>query len=857
MVHITPMFRQYLEIKEKYPDAILFFRLGDFYEMFFEDAELASRILDIALTSRDKGTKEKVPMCGVPAANAAPYINRLVSAGYKVAICEQVEDPKQAKGIVKREVIRVVTPGLNLDEETLTSKDNRFLVSLFPGKAWGMAHLDLSTGDFKVTEIHSEEEMLNELFRLEPKEILLPETLKDSALERKICELIPHIFISYRVFINAKQRAEELIKERYQVADLTGFGLSQAPAALCAAATLLDYVIETQKEVSSHLGVPKFYYLSQFLIIDEATKRNLEILRNNLDGSLKGSLLWVLDKTLTPMGGRLLKEWLLYPLRNLESIEARLEAVAYLVDEPSKRKNLRELLARIADVERLTGRAAMGVANPRDLLALKDSLKMVPQLKELLPEKISPLLDTIKENLLVPGDLVQNLEKTIREEAPVNFKEGGVIKDGVHEELDELRRLKDDALSFLAELETRERARTGIPNLKVGYNRVFGYYIEVSKSHLSKVPDNYIRKQTLVGGERFITPELKEFEAKVLSADERIKELEQELFLEIRKNVAEKAQELKKLARALATLDVLASLAEVAVTNNYIRPKIIEEPGIQIREGRHPVVEKALPSGSFVPNSVKLDLKENVVLVITGPNMAGKSTILRQTALITLLAHVGSFVPAEEATIGLCDRIFSRIGASDQLSRGRSTFMVEMSECANILHQATSRSLVILDEIGRGTSTYDGLAIAWAVAEFLHEKKIMTLFATHYHELVELAGEYPGIKNFNVAVKTFEDQIIFLYRLLPGPASESYGVQVAALAGLPKEVIARAKDILKSLENKTSPPLKAKKEKKRQKSLFSPDDILKRQILGIDPDRLSPLEALQKLYELKALAEKH
>ncbi|OAG28405.1 DNA mismatch repair protein MutS [Thermodesulfatator autotrophicus] len=856
MARITPMFRQYLEIKEKYPDAILFFRLGDFYEMFFEDAQIASSILDIALTSRDKGAKEKVPMCGVPAANAAPYINRLVSAGYKVAICEQVEDPKQAKGIVRREVVRVITPGLNLDEDTHSSKENRFLLSLFPGKGWGMAHLDLSTGDFKVTEVQTDEEMLNELFRLEPKEILLPETLKDVPIVAKIRELLPQIFVSFRTFIQEKEKAKEIIKERYQVADLAGFGLAQASVGLCAAASLLEYVIETQKEVSSHLGVPKFYFLSNFLIIDEATKRNLEILRNNLDGTVKGSLLWVLDKTLTPMGGRLLKEWLLYPLRGLKDIESRLEAVAYLVNEPTKRKKLRDLLARIADVERLTGRAAMGVANPRDLLALKNSLLLLPELKGLLPEKVSPLLDETKENLLMPEDLVKNLENTLREDAPVNFREGGIIKEGVHHELDELRRLKDDALSFLAELEARERARTGIPNLKIGYNRVFGYYIEVSKSHLSKVPKDYIRKQTLVGGERFVTPELKDFEAKVLSADERIKEIEQELFLEIRKEVAKEAPRLKKVARALATIDVLTSLAEVAVSNNYVRPKIVEDPGIKIKEGRHPVVEKALPSGSFVPNSVSLDLKENVILIITGPNMAGKSTILRQTTLITLMAHVGSFVPAEEATIGLCDRLFSRIGASDQLSRGRSTFMVEMSECANILHQATSRSLVILDEIGRGTSTYDGLAIAWAVAEFLHEKKVMTLFATHYHELTELAGEYTGIKNFNVAVKAIEDQIIFLYRLLPGPASESYGVQVAALAGLPKEVVARAKEILKSLENKSAGHFRPKREKK-QKSLFSGDDILKSQIMSINPDNLTPLEALQKLYELKALAEKH
>ena len=853
MAKLTPMFRQYLEIKERYPDAILFFRLGDFYEMFFDDAVLASRILDITLTSRDKGTKEKVPMCGVPAANATPYINRLVEAGYKVAICEQVEDPKQAKGLVRREVVRVITPGLNLCGDFCAAKEHLFLLCVFPGKKYGLSYLDLTTGDFRATELF-EEELLNEIARLEPKEILLPEELKDSQLVLRIKEILPQVFFSFRNFLRAARQAEEFLKESFNVADLAGFGLSGAPFAIQASAALLDYVFETQKEKASHLTPPRFYYLSSFLVLDESTKRNLEILRNNLDGSIKGSLLAVLDKTETSMGGRLLKEWLVYPLRDIEAIEARLQAVAYFVEDHGLRKELRELVARVSDVERLVSRAAMGLANPRDLVALKESLKVLPKVKELIPQKVSPLLDEIYANLAIPQALVSKIEKNLIDDPPVNFREGGFIREGVHQELDELRGLKTDGLSYLAQLEARERARTGIPNLKIGYNRIFGYYIEVSKSHLSKVPEEYIRKQTLVGAERFITPELKEFEAKVLSADERIKEIELELFLALRQEVADQAQVIKNIARALATLDVLLSLAEVSVENQYVRPKLVPEPVIEIKEGRHPVVEKALPSGTFVPNSVRLDLEENTVLIITGPNMAGKSTILRQTALITLLAHIGSFVPAEEACIGLCDRIFSRIGASDQLSRGRSTFMVEMAECANILHQATSRSLVILDEIGRGTSTFDGLAIAWAVAEFLQKKQVMTLFATHYHELTELAAEYPGIKNFNVAVKDFEDQIVFLYRLLPGPASESYGIQVAALAGLPKEVVERAKEILATLEKGSAPRIRHTK--KQQKSLFAMDDILKRQLLALNPDKLTPLEALQKLYELRALAEK-
>ncbi len=849
------MFRQYLEIKEQYPDAILFFRLGDFYEMFFEDAEVASRILNIALTSRDKGAKEKVPMCGVPAANAAPYISRLVEAGYKVAICEQVEDPRQAKGLVRREVVRVVTPGLNLDEEALSSKENQYLVAISKGRHLGLAFLDLSTGEFRATELAAEEELLNELFRLEPKEILLPKKLQETPFAARIREILPQVFFSaVEDFYFDLRRGRELLCEEFKVLDLSGFGLEEAPEAVRAAAALLQYVQETQKHHAEHLSPPRFYHLGQFLVVDETTKRNLELLRNNLDGNVRGSLLWVLDRTVTSMGGRLLKEWLLYPLREKAAIEKRLQAVAYFVEEPARREELRKLLRGVSDLERLLSRAALKLAGPRDVLALGRSLTHLPELRELLPEEI-PLLGELKARLHPLPELAAEITQTIVEEAPVSYKDGGFVREGVNSELDELRRLKKDGLSFLAELEARERKRTGIPKLKVGYNRVFGYYIEVSKSHLGKVPADYIRKQTLVGGERFITPELKEFEAKVLSAEERLKELEAAIFLALRERVVEHSREIKETAKALATLDVLLAFAEVALERRYVRPEITEEPVIEIKEGRHPVVEATLPAGQFVPNSVRLDLEENTLLIITGPNMAGKSTILRQTALITLLAHMGAFVPAEEARIGLCDRIFTRVGASDQLSRGRSTFMVEMSECANILHQATSRSLVILDEIGRGTSTYDGLAIAWAVAEFLLKKKVMTLFATHYHELTELAAENPGAKNYNVAVKALEDDIIFLYRLMPGPASESYGIQVAALAGLPKEVVKRAKEVLASLEEKPA-PTPSRTAKPLQKSLFSPDNVLKNQLLALDPDRMTPLEALNKLYELRRLAEK-
>ncbi len=853
MSRLTPMFRQYLEIKSRYQDAIVFFRLGDFYEMFFEDAEIASRILDIALTSRDKGSKEKVPMCGVPVSNAAPYINRLVEAGYKVAICEQVEDPKQAKGLVKREVIRVITPGLNLDQDLLVAKDYNFVCAIFRKRNLGLSLLDLSTGEFLATQIRDENEFLNELFRREPKEIIIPQGLKESELLIKIREILPGVFISVRQDLSFDpKRAEDLIKEHYQIVDLSIFGLHKSYEALVCAGALLEYVKETQKITLNHLSPIKFYYISRYLIIDEATKRNLELLQNNLDGSRKGSLLWVLDQTLTPMGGRLLKQWLLYPLKEIEKICARHRAVEFLLENHDLRESLRKYLKKVSDIERLVARCAMRLANPRDLLALKESLKNLPEIKEALSIDAPELLKDIAQRIQEFSDLVMLIENTVREDAPVNVRDGGIIKEGVHKELDELRRLKTDGLAFLSELEAKERKRTGIPNLKIGYNRVFGYYIEVSKSHLSKVPSDYIRKQTLVGGERFVTPELKEFEAKVLSADERIKELELELFLNLREEIASHTKELKETAEALACLDVLLSLAKVALDNEYTRPEMTEERVIEIREGRHPVVEKTVAVGNFVPNDVRLDDEDHVVLIITGPNMAGKSTILRQTALITLMAHMGSFVPAEYARIGVCDRIFTRVGASDQLSRGRSTFMVEMIECAHILHHATPQSLVVLDEIGRGTSTFDGLSIAWAVAEYLLRRKVRTLFATHYHELTELARENPGVKNYNVAVKEWKGSIIFLYRLLPGPASESYGIQVASLAGLPKEVIKRAKEILNHLERKheITPP-------KRQLSLplFQINGKLKQRVLALDPNRMTPLEALECLFELKKLAE--
>ncbi|WP_210534662.1 DNA mismatch repair protein MutS [Thermosulfurimonas marina] len=846
------MFRQYLEIKRRYPEAILFFRLGDFYEMFFEDAEKAAGILGIALTSRDAGGGRRVPMCGVPAANATPYIRKLVESGYRVAICEQVEDPREAKGLVRREVLRVITPGLFLDPEALPEKEACYLAAVFPGRRPGLALLDLSAGDFRVTELPEREDLLNELFRLEPREILLPPG--NEPLKKSLAEILPRVAFSERPSGEfSEARARELLARHFGVHDPAGLGLAEMSAGLAAVGAVLTYLSENEPGALERLAPPRPYFPGNYLVLDEPTKRNLELVRNQLDGTVRHSLLWVLDQTRTPMGGRTLRSWILYPLRDLSAIRQRQASLRFLLEEAERRRRLREVLSRVTDLERLATRCALRLAGPRDLVALRETLKRLPEIRESLPPEAPGRLRALVQELADFGELLRRLEETLLEEVPASPKEGGLVRPGVHPELDELRDLKENALRYLSEIESRERARTGIPNLRVGFNRVFGYYIEVTKSHLARVPRDYIRKQTLANAERFITPELKEFEARVLSAEERIQALEYEIFVGLREEVAERAEELRQTARALGEIDALCSLAEVAEKYGYVCPEVTEAPGIEIVEGRHPVLERVLPYGSFVPNTVRLEPEGERLLLITGPNMAGKSTILRQTALIVLLAHMGSFVPAASARIGLCDRIFSRIGASDELSRGRSTFMVEMAECANILRNATERSLVILDEIGRGTSTYDGLAIAWAVAEHLHGLRALTLLATHYHELTRLAEELPGVKNYNVAVKSWRDQVVFLYRLQPGPASRSYGVEVAALAGLPPEVIARAREILSTLERKALEVRPPAPERPRQLPLFDPLLPLKERLLSVDPEELTPREALNLIFELRAL----
>ncbi len=813
---LTPMLQQYHEIKAGHPDAILFFRMGDFYEMFYEDAKTAARVLEITLTSRDRNKEDGVPMCGVPVHAADSYLTRLVQAGFRVAICEQVEDPRQAKGLVKREVIRVVTPGLLTAEGSLGPKANNYTAALCPpGQKgiWGLAFVDLSTGEFSATEMDQEDEILAEIFRLEPAELLLPEGWRTSPLVGKLTRSMVDAFVTYRPDVWFEpRRGEEVLKGHFKTLTLAGFGFSDGGPGTGAAGALLSYVLETQKSEVSHITKITPYHLHDFLIIDEATKRNLELVANALDHSRKGTLLDLLDLTVTPMGGRLLKKWILYPLKNLEEINRRLECVEILVQEGITRGEVRSLLRKVYDLERLVGRAVLGTASPRDLVALKQSLARMPELRGRM-ESLSlgvPLLEDLLLAIDPLEDLVDLIDRAIREDCPLQLRDGGIIREGYDQELDEFVAIQRDGRSFIAGVEAREREKTGISTLKVGFNKVFGYYIEVSKAQSGKVPEHYIRKQTLVSAERYITPELKEVESKILTAQERRLELEYRLFQEIRARVAREGSRIQQTASALAVLDCLCALASAALRYNYNRPVLNTDKEIEIVQGRHPVVEQTMKEEGFVPNDVYLNHRDSQLLVITGPNMAGKSTVLRQTALIVLMAQMGSFVPAERATIGIVDQIFTRVGATDYLARGQSTFMVEMSETANILNNATNRSLVILDEIGRGTSTYDGLAIAWAVAEHLLIKDgigVKTLFATHYHELTELAKVWKKVQNLHVAVKEWRGRIVFLRQLRKGATNKSYGIQVAALAGVPDQVIKRAQRILEEIERRSASPV--------------------------------------------------
>jgi len=855
------MMAQYQDIKAKYPDCFLFYRLGDFYEMFGDDAVEGSRLLGITLTARSKG-ENKTPMCGVPFHAAEGYIAKLTKLGKKVAICEQTSDPSE-KGIVERDVIRVVTPGTTLNTNILNQKANNYVVSISLGNlnqskgydSYALAVADVTTGEFRVTELKSEEDLKSEITRLTPAEIVIhPEQL---VYFKKFFQEFSslHIFSHELLF-----DAEDVLNKHFKVKNLESFGINNKLLIIQTAATLLNYFQETQKTDLSHIKSIRSYSLQDFMPLDEATLRNLELFETIRNHQKEGSLFKIIDSTITSMGGRLLKKWLLHPLVDSSKIQLRLDAIEELFQNLSIREDLRLELKPIHDIERLLAKLTLNSGNARDLLALKESLKSLPVIHSTVVQIKATLIKNLHENLDLCKDIVVLLESSIATEPPATLREGGMVAAGYSQELDELRSISREGKKFIQNLQKKEIERTGIGSLKIKYNKVFGYYLEVSKSNLASVPEDYIRKQTLVNAERFITPELKEYEEKVLGAEDKIKEIEYKIFQEIRAKIVNEMQRLQKTARVLANLDVLASLAHTAIQNRYVKPEITSSTQLEIKNGRHPVVEKMTASGNFIPNDTSLNNEEKLIALITGPNMGGKSTYLRQVALITLLAHIGSFVPATSAKIPLVDRIFTRVGAADNLVKGQSTFMVEMQEAANILHNATEKSLVILDEIGRGTSTYDGVSIAWAITEYLHNNlSAKTLFATHYHELVSLAEGLPKARNLSIAVKETKEQgVVFLYKILSGAVDKSYGIEVAKLAGLPQEVIQKSKEILENLEegkleggNKIETKAQVSifdNEQRRQQSIKHP--ILEK-IKEIDPNSITPIEALQQLLEFK------
>ncbi|MEA2114496.1 MAG: DNA mismatch repair protein MutS [Thermodesulfobacteriota bacterium] len=876
-IKMTPMLRQYLEIKEQHPDTILFYRMGDFYEMFFEDAETSSRVLGITLTSRSKNDANKVPMCGVPYHAISGYLGKMVKAGYRVAICEQTEDPKQAKGIVKREVVRIVTPGVTTDEQILDEKINTFVCALFfeqKGKkilSAGLSFLDVSTGNFLISELplhgNNLDPVIDEITRMQPAELLITteEQEQFSELTDTLTTLLGGLCITPRQDNCFEyDNALTTLVEHFQVSNLAGFGCQDMQAGICSAGSLLAYIQETQKTDLGFIKQLQPLARSGFLIIDESSRRNLELTETIIGGKRKGSLLSILDLTSTPMGARLLRQRLLFPLQIRERIQARLSSVELLLIEPGMRRELQEHLDGIYDLERLCSRLVLGHGNARDMDGMKLSLGRLPDLKKMLAATQAGLLHDIGTELDPVSDLHELIHAAIRDDAPITLRDGNLIREGYHAELDELIVLLRDGKQLILALEAKERERTGITRLKVGFNKVFGYFFEVSRAQAATIPDDFIRKQTLVNAERFITPELKELENKISTAQEKRLELEYKLFIDIRQKIASQSDRLLAAASLIARVDFLVSLAEAANRYHYTRPKIVDNQTILISEGRHPVIERSLEPGRFVPNDVTLDQETNELLIITGPNMAGKSTVLRQTALIVLMAHIGSFVPADHAEICIVDRIFTRVGAMDDLRRGQSTFMVEMNETANILNNATDRSLVILDEIGRGTSTYDGLAIAWAVAEELADKNgrgVKTLFATHYHELTDLAAIHKRIQNYSIAVREWNDTIIFLHKLVKGATNRSYGIEVAGLAGVPDHVVKRAHEILKNIEKgeftadgKPTIVASGKSNKKKQPCqlpLFQPqDDPLRKLLRSVNPDDISPRQAHELLYQL-------
>lgn len=873
MTEYTPMMQHYLKTHEEYKDCILFYRLGDFYEMFFNDAKVVSKELELTLTGKSCGAEERAPMCGIPYHAAETYLTRLVKKGYKVAICEQVEDPKLAKGMVKREVTRVVTPGTTLNAQALDETKNNYIMCIaYIGDHYGISSADITTGDYYVTEVDSERKLLDEVNKYQPTEIICNEAFYISGIDiDDMKNRMGIVIYSLDAWYFSDETAQMTLKDHFKVRDLEGLGLADYDSGVVAAGALLKYLYETQKTTLSNLVAIHPYTTGKFMIIDSSTRRNLELVETLREKQKRGSLLWVLDKTRTAMGARTLRNFVEQPLIERTEIEERYDAIDEFNTNAITREEIREYLNPVYDLERLITRVTYQTANPRDLIAFRNSIHMLPPIKTLMSDFQSPLLKRLYEQLDTLDELYELIERSIAEEPPLTLHDGGILKEGYNEEVDRLRKAKTDGKSWLADLEAKEREKTGIKNLKIKYNKVFGYYLEVTNSFKDLVPDYFTRKQTLANAERFITPELKELEDVILGAEDKLIVLEYELFREIRQKVADEVVRIQKTAKAVAQIDVFASLATVAEQNNYCRPKLNEKGLIDIKDGRHPVVERMIQNEMFVANDTYLDNGSNRVSIITGPNMAGKSTYMRQSALIVLMAQIGSFVPAKSAKIGIVDRIFTRVGASDDLASGQSTFMVEMSEVANILRNATSNSLLILDEIGRGTSTFDGLSIAWAVVEHISNPRLLgakTLFATHYHELTELEGKLNSVNNYCIAVKEKGDDIVFLRKIVKGGADKSYGIQVAKLAGVPDNVIERAKEIVEELSNNDITEIvqniSAEGSSKRSKpkldevdleqiSLLDTmdNDTILNELKELDLGQMTPIEAMNKLYELQ------
>ncbi len=875
---LTPMMRQYFDIKNEYKDFILFYRLGDFYEMFFEDAITAARELELTLTGRNCGLEERAPLCGVPYHAADVYIGRMVEKGYKVAICEQVEDPAIAKGIVKREVVRIITPGTVIDPTMLDEKRNNYVLSLYKHKYTAIAFADITTGEFKTTLFEPQVDsyrLLEEIQKIEPREVVV-----SNQFEKQFPWLLKMLSQQYTLSVLKEVQfqsdgARQAIQRIFGVYSVESLGLAPEEEQSIAVGALLQYIEETQKVPLKHFDRVEHYHQNSYMMLDRFTRRNLELIETMRDKNKKGALLGILDKTCTAMGGRKIRQWIEQPLIDLERIHQRQEVVAHFISDLFLREEIKTILRQIYDLERLSSKLVYGNVNARDLTALKQSLSLLPDLKALISHQDIALLDQLANDLDLLEDIRKLIEEAIIDEPPISIKEGYLFRPSYTEDLAAYREILTNGKNWILDIEERERQVTGIKTLKIGFNKVFGYYIDITRANAKLVPETYIRKQTLANSERYITPELKALEEKVLGAEEKMVALEYQLFVELRELLVKQVQRIKKTADVVASIDVLYAFSDVAYHLNYTRPTVSTETAINIKNGRHPVVESLMDKGQFVSNDTNLDQDENQFYIITGPNMAGKSTYLRQVALITLMAQLGSFVPAEEATISIVDRIFTRVGASDDLSQGQSTFMVEMNELANILNNATERSLIILDEIGRGTSTYDGLSIAWSVVEYLSKKegiRAKTLFATHYHELTELEGRFHGVKNYCIAVKEIGDDIVFLRKIIRGGASQSYGIQVAKLAGLPDEVIQRAKDILRKLEesdiNNNLDALKEKPRKVAQKSgelktiekepqqaqltffANTKENRLVEKLAAIDVMSLTPMAAINLLYEM-------